>query len=529
MIWYTCTVNTKCGASMSDEERQELLRLREDNSRLTKLLEQVTAQLQDSLEGNTRLQEMITELQEKLDKVLDERKKRNRKDHGPTQERHNPRPALDATSSKNQHTKPRKKADHKKHIHSQNIPTEPVEYPVKPEDIVCPDCNVDTTFVDYKITYQLEKILQSIKRLEHKQEVRSCPKCKQHVITAEKPTPPIPGGLAGPNLLADTIVKKVEDGIPNNRQTKIHKRESATIPRSTLGDWFMASSFTIEPLYELLKKEVLASKVVQTDDCPVKIQNRKAKGRMRKGKMSAYRGDANHPLIFFDFSPDLSFQRNLLILEKFTGKVQADAATGFDALYRDGTKTEVGCHAHSRRKYFDLSDKVLTIYQKLYAVEKEIKGKKSEERLALRRRKSKPLVKKLRKAIVRLKDSLSPKNLLMEAVNYTLRHWIALTQFLKDPDLELDNNAIERVMKAFVLARKNFLFVGSDRAGKALAIHLSFVASCKRNNINPVEYLADVFSRINDMKITEIDQLLPHRWAKNKKLQEQQTSNSDTS
>lgn len=504
---------------MSDADFAELLRLREESvrnreeiERLTKLLDQLTKQLQEALEGNSELRKLLVELQEKLDKLLLERKKRNRRDYGPSTEHHNPRP--DPATVTQQVPKERKNGNHKKHIRFQNLPTEPVPHLVKPEDSICPDCQVETVFVTNKVTFQLEKILHSIKRLQHEQEVRSCPKCKQYMVTAEKPCPPIPGALPGPVLLADTIVRKLADGLPNYRQSKIYKREEAIIPRSNLSDWFIASSLVVEPLYERLMREVLASKIVQTDDCPVKIQNRKKKGSMRKGKMTVIRGDAQHALDAFVFSPDQSFEQNIRALAKFNGIVQADAANGFDALFRDGSKTEAGCHAHSRRKYLDLCDVILAIYSKLYKVESEIRGRTAPVRLAIRRRKSKPLIKKLRKKLLQLKDSLNPTHPLMAATDYTLNHWIALTRFLKNPDLEIDNNGAERAIKDFVLARKNFLFLGSDAAGRAAAIHLSFVVSCKRNKIDPVAYFADVFARINSMKTSELDQLLPNRWTK---------------
>jgi hypothetical protein len=105
----------------------------------------------------------------------------------------------------------------------------------------------------------------------------------------------------------------------------------------------------------------------------------------------------------------------------------------------------------------------------------------------------------------------------MSACEYTLNHWIALTRFLKNPNLHIDNNIAEQAMKDFVLMRKNSLFVGSDAGGRASAIHLSFMASCKANNINPVEYLTDVLTRINSMKTSELEQLLPNRWAQSRK------------
>jgi len=116
-----------------------------------------------------------------------------------------------------------------------------------------------------------------------------------------------------------------------------------------------------------------------------------------------------------------------------------------------------------------------------------------------------------------MKATLNPTHPLLAAINYTLDHWIALTQFLKNPELNIDNNEAEQAIKDFVLMRKNSLFVGSDLGGKAAAIHLSFLASCKRNKIDPVAYLADVFTRINSLKTSELEQLLPNRWAQSRK------------
>ncbi|CAN5477151.1 hypothetical protein BH10CYA1_BH10CYA1_61960 [soil metagenome] len=222
----------------------------------------------------------------------------------------------------------------------------------------------------------------------------------------------------------------------------------------------------------------------------------------------------------YDYSPDLSFAKNLDFLRDFKGIVQADAAGGFDALFEDGTRIEAGCSAHSRRKYFeaeftekDVSNAVLKTYGKLYAIERDIKDKPASFRLAMRRKKSKRLVKLLRKIIVQANDKLNPTHELMKAISYTLRHWRALTRFLKNPDIAIDNNEAERAIKTWVLVRKNSLFAGSDNGAKAIAIHLSFIASAKRNGINPVDWYADVLARINGLKTSELQQLLPQNWS----------------
>jgi transposase len=489
--------------------------------RLLALVEDLQRQLKLQLDGNDELRKLLKDLQEKLEVLIVQTKKSNKRKYGKTTERHNPRPASAATTKPDAASKA-DKATGTKHIldNAQNLPHEPVEHPVKPEDSICPSCNIETDFVSNLLTHQLEMVSSSLKILDHNQETRSCPKCKQYIVTAEKPCPPIPGSYAGPRLLAEIIVGKLDDGLPNNRQQKIFARENVLIPRSTQSDWMQATANTLSLLHSLNKKELLKSSIIKTDDTSVKVQDRKHKNNIRKGKMTAYIGNSEEKSTIFDYSPDLSFDRNLEFLKDFSGIVQADAAGGFDALFEDGQRIEAGCSAHSRRRYFesqfvepDVCNTVLNIYRELYQIEREILGKPAPFRLAIRRKKSKPLVKSLRKTIINAQSSLHPTHDLMKAISYTLKHWIALTRFLKNPDIAVDNNESERAIKCWVLVRKNSLFAGSDAGAKAIAIHLSFIASCKRNGVNPVDWYADVLSRINSLKTSELQQLLPHHWS----------------
>lgn len=492
---------------------------------------EIKAQLQEALDGNKSLIALLQDVQAKLDKLIFQRNKRNKKDFGSSNEHHNPSPALTAEASElaaqeisaaPKQVKPKIKANrnHKKHaLGDENLPVRPVPHKVAADKACCPTCAIDTVFVKNELTYQLERMAISIEKLEHQQEVRACPKCKSYIVTGEKPCQPLPGARCGPRLLASVIVHKLSDGLPNYRQCKIYSRDQATIPRSTQCDWIISASLTLEPLYEIYKREVLKSHVIKTDDTEIKIQDRKHKNKIRKGKMTPYLGDSAHPYTIFDFSPTKSFARNIEMLQNFSGFVQCDAANGFDEIFRDRTKTEVGCNTHSRRRYFEAQllavadcQAILDIYTALYDIEQEVKGKKLEEILRARQTRAKKLFDQLRIRILTLHESLNPSHPLMDAVNYTLNHWTALTQYLEDPQLSICNNEAERSIKQFVLCRKNFLFVGSDAGGRAAAIHLSFIVSCERNNIDPVAYLTDVLSRINDLKTSELDQLLPDRW-----------------
>lgn len=516
---------------MSDPERKELLKLRKEHTEAVAENRRLTKLLQEALDGNKQLQKQMTELQEKLDILIVHFKKRNRHDFGSKTERHNPRqaPAPSKTASiPKQKEAQEAGSKHEKHILSQNLPTVAVPHAVNFEDAICPRCAIDTVFVRNEVTYQIERLQHSLQRLQHLQEVRACPKCKLYIVTAEKPCPPIPGSYAGPGLLADIAVSKLADGLPNHRQERRFGREDAIIPRSTQCDWMLAISLTVSPLRDLLKREILESHIIQTDDSELKVQDRQLKGKMRKGKVTVYRGDRNRPYTVFEFSPTQSFARNRDFLKDFTGVVQADAAKGFDALFKDGSKTEAGCNAHARRRFFDclvvaptMANEVLEIYGKLYEIEEKIRNAAPDVRRATRHEFSKPLIEQLKATIVRIRAAITPKHPLMQAIDYALNHWFALTRFLEDPAIEIDNNASEREIKSFVLDRKNFLFTGSNAGGEAIATLLSLIASAKRHKIDPCKYLTDIFTRINTMKTSQLHEFLPDRWK-----QKQQTNSS---
>ena len=522
-------IDTAVGATVKDENaqlREENLRAQKEIERLTHLLEDLRRQLQQALDGNEELRKLMKDLQAKLDVLIVQTKKDNKKKHGKTTEKHNPRPAptivkpQPQTTDKTTAPASKGKSSGKKHIldNARHLPHEQVPHFVSPEEAICPTCSIETDRIDSQLTHQLEMISASLKIIEHCQETRSCPKCRQYIVTAQKPTPPIPGGYAGPRLLAEIIVGKLDDGLPNYRQHKIFGRDGITIPRSTQCDWMQATANTLSLLYNLQKEELLRSSIIKTDDSFIKIQDRRHKDNIRKGKITTY-VSPQRKITMYDFSKDQSFARNCEFLKDYKGIVQADAATGFDALYEGEQRIEAGCHAHSRRRYFEIEftateicNDVLDIYRDLYKIERDCEGKAPAYRLGMRRRYSKELIKRLRYVIVRAKGALNPTHQLRKAINYTLKHWLALTRFLKNPEIAIDNNESERAIKSWVLVRKNSLFAGSDEGAKAIAIHLTFIATAKRNGHNPVDWYADVLSRINDMKTSEVRQLLPQNW-----------------
>jgi len=514
---------------MADSARQELQRLHSEhaaalaeNKNLHTLIEQLTKQIEESTKANEELRKILLDLQAKLDTLVVQQKKRNRRDYGKKTERYNPRPAQ-AVEGSDTIAAPVRIKDNDRIALMEKLPVKPVPHKVPDNERNCPDCGVERIFIGEDITYQLDRITSTIRRLRHVQEKLSCPNCKGNVVVAKKPEPPFPRCTTTAGMLSDVIISKWADYSTTYRLSRIYSRQGAPIPRSTLCDWILAASLTLEPLYDLLVKRVFQSKVIRTDDTEVKIQDRKTGKNIRKGKMTPYIGDKNNRYNIFDFSPNQSFDRNKAMLANFKGFVQCDAAIGFDAVFETGNCTEVGCNAHGRRKFFECleispekSRQVLDIYNDIFEVDRRAKenGVPPEVLLEMRQTESKPLFELLRTKLLEIQITELPKSPFSKAINYILSHWIAMTRYLDDPDLAMDNNCTEQAVKEFVLCRKNALFVGSDAGGKAAAICLSILSSAKRNGVEPSSYLTDIFTRINAARTNELEQFLPDIWLK---------------
>ena len=158
---------------------------------------------------------------------------------------------------------------------------------------------------------------------------------------------------------------------------------------------------------------------------------------------------------------------------------------------------------------------VLAYVAQLYTVEKRARrcGIEGEALRLLREHASRPVLEKLHAYLLKIKDELLPKSEAGLAVAYVLKNWSALTRYLNDGDLSIDNNRTERSLRGVAVGRNNWTFLGSDRSGRTMAVLRSFVSSCELVKVDPFEWFRDVLSRIATHSIRQLDELLPHRWA----------------
>lgn len=412
----------------------------------------------------------------------------------------------------------------------------------------CPCCDAMRGCIGSDDSEQLEFIPASFKVIVHKRlkyacaacakDCRNCD-CKANITIADKPGQPIDKGLPGPGLLAHLITSKLGDHLPLYRLEGIFHRAGVSIARSTMCAWMLACGDLVKPLVELMANRVKQSRVIHTDDTTVKVQDANRKGTCRTGRVWCYLGDESNPYDVFDFSPDRKREHPQKFLDDFAGYLQADAYGGYDGIYTrqrsDGKNaTEVACWAHARRKFFDAKETdiqgagtMLRFIGRLYRIERAIQLR-IEKRLktgpdwprdqrhaftrSIRQKRGVCVLAKIKTWLNAEKLFVLPRSKMGEAFTYTLNQWEALNRYVDAGCLNIDNNAAERALKRVAIGRKNWLFAGSDEAGRSHARLWTLIASAQRHGIDPQKYLMSVLAKIGQTKLSELDQFLPDVW-----------------
>ena len=360
---------------------------------------------------------------------------------------------------------------------------------------------------------------------------------EKNIVMAPKPPQPIPGGIAGPGLLAYLITSRFCDHLPYHRQERIFGRHGLRFSRQTTCDWARQLAELCRPLYALMIEEVLASAVVHSDDTPVKVRDAHQK-RQYLGRFWNYVGDEQHPLTVFEYTPDRSRAGPAEFLRNYRGYLQADAYSGYDHVYAQsaGAIVEVGCWAHARRNFFEAqksdplrAETALAYIRQLYLVERELREQLEAQgrdwtwpqRAAWitggRQERSRPVLEQFSAWLDQEAPKLLPKSPLRQAIEYVRNQWAALLRYCDDGRLDIDNNESERAIRGIAVGRHNWLFCGSDRGGHTAAVHFSLIASCLRRQLDPFAYLRDIFTQLpvllaENPSRDQLRALLPDRW-----------------
>ena len=349
------------------------------------------------------------------------------------------------------------------------------------------------------------------------------------ILTGSLPERVIEKGIPSDRLVAEMILDKYVYGLPLHRQINKYRQLGVNIPASTASDWILKGWKHLSPLWELLKLLVVNQQYVQADETPIKVQEKQRKpGKQRaihQGYMWVYHAPADN-LVLFDYQKgrDSSGPKNML--QNFKGILQTDGYKVYESLYANHPDIAlVYCMAHARRKFVDAvkydeqkANTVLNMMAQLYQLEQDYRDEALtwQQRTERRQQQAKPILDQLQEWMLKHVDQVLPKSPLGQAINYTLPRWSGLSAYIQHGQIEIDNNLIENTIRPLAIGRKNYLFSGSHDAAEMTAAMYSFMATCKKNDINEQDWITDVMKRCQNINHKDLYQLLPNNWKKYK-------------
>lgn len=256
------------------------------------------------------------------------------------------------------------------------------------------------------------------------------------------------------------------------------------------------------------------------DETPVSLLA-PGKGKTKKAYAWVYRTTnfVAQRGVLFDFTANRAGEHPRRVLQGFGGTVVSDDYVGYHALQAQGI-TPALCMAHARRKLFEahalngsaIAAQAVALIAKLYEIEREARELEPQERLLLRQQQARPVADALHSWLTMQRQKLARADVTAKAIDDSLSNWRALTRYLDDGHVPIDNNAAENAIRPLCIGRKNWLFVGSQQAGERAAVVMSLIESAKLNGHDPWAYLKDVFERLPTLKQRDLAQLLPHNW-----------------
>jgi transposase len=416
-----------------------------------------------------------------------------------------------------------------------DLPRRRIEHALSEAQRVCPCCGEVCQKFGEEISEQLDYQPASLFVQQHVRFKYACTKCHDHVTTAPVPAAVIDKGLPGAGLLAQIVASKYADHLPLHRLERILGRHGIELARSTMCAWVAHVAAMFRPVVDLMADLARLSKMLHTDATKMPyLDPDLAPGRTLSGQMWIYYGDRDYPFNVFDFRGDHSAAGidAFLKVKSYRGYLNADALNVYDHLFRDGAIIEVGCWVHCRRHFYEAKESdparahlVLARIRQLYQAEDEAKKIIAEHelhgadadavRLRLRQEKSLPVVTSLCQWLRDEQPKVLPKSPIGQAIAYALRHGQALTRYLDDGFLDIDNNVAERTLRHIAIGRKNWLFAGSSTGAETAAILFSVTSTCHRHGVDAFAYLRDLLERLahDPQPAPEVlREWLPDRW-----------------
>lgn len=400
-------------------------------------------------------------------------------------------------------------------------PREEIVHDLPDAEKVCPHDGAALNVIGSEDHEQLDVIPAQIKVLRHRRLKYACPCCQEYLVTAAKPKQAIEKSIASPGLLAYVATQKYCDALPLYRQTAIFKRLGIELGRTNLSNWMLKVGDLVQPLINLLQEHILAASVVHLDETTVQVLNEPDKTAESKSYMWLAASFGRETAIIFQYAPTRSQSVPLAQLDESVQAIMVDGYEGYQKACNEYGIERLGCWAHARRKFVDAQklqakgktgkpDQAIAYIQKLYHIETAIKDDPPEQRHHIRQQQAKPLLDKIEQWLQKSLTHVPPKTALGKALHYLHNQWPRLVRYVEDGRYPIDNNRAENAIRPFAIGRKNWMFSTSQAGAKASANLYSLVETAKANELNPYDYLKQVFQVLPGAESVEaIERLLP--------------------
>lgn len=392
-----------------------------------------------------------------------------------------------------------------------------IEHRHEPQSCTCGQCGQDLVLIGEDVSEQLDVEPARFFVHRHIRPQYACRACES-VTAAPIPPAVIDGGMAAVGLLAWVLVGKFMDHLPLYRLEGIAARSGVPLARSTLAEWVGRLGVTLTPLAERLAELLRQRAVLHADETPVR-QLDPGSGKTHRAYLWAYRSnalDTGAPIVVFDYQTSRSGEHARNFLKGWRGSLMVDDFGGYKALFA-GDVVELACMAHARRKFFDLNQaqpnavaqEALVRIAALYEIECRGQPLSIDERTALRAQEAAPLLDALHGWLKATRLTVANGGGTAKAIDYSLKRSPALARYATDSALPIDNNPVENAIRPVCLGKKNWLFVGSERAGKRAAAIQGLLATAALNGLDPAAWLREALEKLPTCRNSDIDSLLP--------------------
>ncbi len=404
-----------------------------------------------------------------------------------------------------------------------DLPRVEVVHELPEHELTC-ECGCRKHVMGEDVSEQLEIVPMQIRVIKHIRKVYGCRGCETAPVTVDKPAQLIEKSLASPSVLAMLLTTKYVDGLPLHRFEKVLGRHGVDVSRQTLARWVMQCSELLQPLINLMRDQLLESRVIHCDETRVQVMKEPGREATSQSWMWVQTGGPpDKPVILFDYSTSREQEVASRLLAGYRGYLMTDDYSGYNAIEQQAGVERLGCWAHARRKFVD-AQKVqpkgktgraymaLLKINALYKIERDQKKHQvSEAELhRVRAERSVPILKELHEWLEKTEPHVTPQSALGKAVGYLANNWSKLKRYTEAGYLPIDNNAAERAIRPFVIGRKNWLFCFTPRCASASARPYSLVETAKANGREPYAWLRHVLERLPQaVSVEDFEALLP--------------------